>query len=376
MKDSFVCKAALLLHLTVCLTSCDLSAPHQENALAGSSPAVSNSQPPLRTLPGNLPAVRFVSEPAGPPDLYSRGSYIDDENAWVAAEFQVKRTTDGGRTWQLMRPSTEDEAIFGKLGGIYVFPAFITRARGWLTAREGLWQTEDGGLTWQQIFKKQTGSPHFADEQHGWLAVYGEDDQQSYVTKDGGQSWKPCGPKQRRDQQTPETPFFLTAQTGWAITSHVDEERRAFYGVARTTDGGCTWRQLWTEEQDQQYCQVYFLNEKEGWLAGCYGTPRLVQTKDGGKNWIEVKTPVEAWRSAPVDVYFVDSNKGWIITRATESGNQEGLYRTTDGGQTWRQLTIDDLMKGVGANGGENEIPRAWRAGRLFQMLYVNRMGR
>jgi photosystem II stability/assembly factor-like uncharacterized protein len=321
--------------------------------------------------------VQFVPESTQAPESYSRGSYIDEQHAWVAASFKVKRTTDGGRTWQLMRPSTESESVFGKMGSKYVTPSFITITRGWLNASNGTWQTEDGGTTWRQIFTEYTGNPHFADEQHGWIATYTEKYQQSYVTNDGGRSWQPCGSKRRLNKQTPHNAFFLTPQLGWAITSNTDDERRTIYGVAETSDGGCSWRQLRTsdEDPDQKYCGIHFVNEKEGWLAGCYGNGNLIQTRDGGKTWFRAQTPIDAWRATPIDVYFANSQEGWLLTRAAIEGNPEGLYSTNDGGKTWRQLTERDIVGDLRAGNQHNPIPVEWKAGRLFQMLYANRVG-
>lgn len=375
-RISFICVAAFVfVSLIFCFAGCDLKADHQATDLVKPSPALSNAQPPqVQKLPGDPTTVSFVAVPTRSPELYSRGSYIDERNAWVAAGFELKRTSDGGRTWQVMRPSTEDESVFGKMGGVYVMPSFITPTRGWLTAIRGTWQTDDGGSTWRQLFSEYTGNPHFSDQQHAWIATYSEKYQQSYLTNDGGQTWQPCGTKRRLKQQTPNQAFFLTSQLGWAITSHTDDERRTIYGVAQTSDGGCSWRQLWTsdEDPDERYCQIYFLNEKEGWLAGCYSAGSLIETKDGGKTWRRAQTPTDAWRATPVDVYFANSKKGWIITRATESGYQEGIYRTNDGGRTWQQLTEEEVRNGT--DSGSSEIPTKWKAGKLFQMLHASKV--
>jgi photosystem II stability/assembly factor-like uncharacterized protein len=376
MKSSFTSSFAALIFssLVFCLADCGAKADRQENDVKR-APASSNSHPsPLLKSPGDPTVVRFVAEPTQAPELFSRGSFVDEQHAWVAAGFDVKRTIDGGRSWQLMRPSPEDESVFGKMGDIHVMPYFITPRRGWLNAIKGTWQTEDGGLTWQQIFADHTSKLHFADEQHGWVATYTEKYQQSYLTNDGGETWQPCGARRKLNQQTPEQVFFLTPQHGWAITSYTDDERRTVYGVAQSTDSGCSWRQLWTsdEDPDQMYCEIYFLNEMEGWLAGCYSAGNLIETRDGGKTWHRVRTPTDAWRATPVDVYFANPKKGWIITRATALGNQEGIYRTNDGGRNWQQLTAEEIR--TGSYGGSSEIPINWKAGKLFQMLYASKI--
>lgn len=378
MKSNLVIYVITLIigSLTLCFASCDIKAGRQQTNSAEHSKSLPKAQAsPNKTSSDDTTTVRFVAEATQVPELFSRGSYIDEQHAWVADGFEVKRTTDSGRTWQVIRISGEDEPVFGKMGGIYVMPYFITATRGWLNAIKGTWQTEDGGLTWRQIFTDHTGNPHFADEQHGWIATYTEKYQQSYVTKDGGQTWQPCGSKRILNTQTPHTSFFLTPQLGWAITSHTDDKRRRIDGVAHTTDGGCSWNQLWTgaEVQDQMYCEIYFLNQKEGWLAGCYGNGNLIRTKDGGKTWSKAQTPTDAWRATPVDIYFISSEQGWLITRATEERNPEGMYRTVDGGQTWQQLAEQEIINAFVKGDKHNWVPSEWKAGRLYQMLCASR---
>lgn len=354
----------LVISILACQVGCAVQADHyKESAISASNQSAAlQIESPAHT-------VRFVAETSKPPGLFSGGSYIDEQHAWVAAGFDVKRTIDGGRSWQLMRLSAESESVIGKLGEIYHLPAFITPRRGWLNISKGLWQTEDAGMTWQQSFAEDTNNPTFADAQHGWIVTYEGEYQQNHVTKDGGLTWQRCGSKLGLNQQTPDNAFFLTPKDGWAITNHTDDKGAVTYGVARTSDSGCSWQQLWTEDQDQRYCGIYFLNEREGWLTGCYSTGQLVQTKDGGRTWRKVHTPVEPWRASPIDVFFSNFREGWLITRATTDGVEDGMYKTADGGRSWRHLSSSEILEGFEQSPTANQVPIAWKAGRLFQML-------
>jgi len=55
--------------------------------------------------------------------------------------------------------------------------------------------------------------------------------------------------------------------------------------------------------------------------------PRVLLTRDGGRNWQLVET-----REAPVALFFLDEKLGWMVT-------ERGLWRTGDGGFTWSKLT-------------------------------------
>lgn len=362
---------AVLLVSAGCVMSPD--SPHLG---ANQQPQGSFTRPrqlPDAALPG-MTTVRFVSGVAATPGLFSEGSYVDDRHAWVNDAGDLKRTTDGGLTWQTMRPSDEDEPKFGRIGDTYVRPYFVTPTHGWLSAAKGVWRTEDGGETWHRALAEDSTSPRFTSESHGWVALYTKNFQQSYVTKDGGETWQPCGPKRSLNQQLPNNAFFLTPRLGWAITSNTDGERRNIYGAARTADGGCSWEQLWTGEDDpdQRFCEIYFLNERAGWLAGCFVGGGLFQSKDGGKTWQEVPTPTES--ATAIHVYFISPQEGWIITKATASLKLEGMYHTTNGGRSWRQLSEGEIMSGFAGSKEHNLIPVGWNAGRLFQMIYASRL--
>lgn len=91
------------------LVSCGTKAENQNNEPTNRSSSASTSPSSTEKLLAKS-KVRFVTESSQVPGLFSRGSYIDDQHAWVADGAEVRRTKDGGRTWQLLRPSIEDEA--------------------------------------------------------------------------------------------------------------------------------------------------------------------------------------------------------------------------------------------------------------------------
>jgi hypothetical protein len=64
----------------------------------------------------------------------------------------------------------------------------------------------------------------------------------------------------------------------------------------------------------------------------------LLRTGDGGKSWQEVMSPVLG--SELTHVAFSDPQHGWALAQwAVEGPGTILLFRSTDGGKTWRQLT-------------------------------------
>src|SRR6185369_5061096 len=101
--------------------------------------------------------------------------------------------------------------------------------------------------------------------------------------------------------------------------------------IARSSDGGETWRRVARSELDNGYLTgfaVHFIDEWRGWLASDVG--RLMRTDDGGRNWVAVPLPLAKDEHPTLrDVTFLDDRRGWV---AGEGGT---IFHTEDGGTTW-----------------------------------------
>jgi photosystem II stability/assembly factor-like uncharacterized protein len=353
---------------------CSANAGHGETRSDGRSSEPSSLVP---TSPPDNVTVRFVLEPATTPEPGVKGNIVDKQYAWVTDMDlgDLLRTIDGGQTWQRMRLLTEDESRFGRPRDMHIRTFFITPTRGWLMANSGTWQTEDGGLTWRRLFAGLFDDLQFADEQHGWMNLAdSESGQQSYVTEDGGQKWVPCGPKRDYGKHVPgQNSYFLTPQIGWAVTNKAEKKDRRtnMKGIAKSTDGGCTWNQLWiNRDSDVRYSDIYFVNEDEGWLAG---EGSLLHTRDGGKSWSEISRPTND--TNVLHLYFVNSKEGWIIGGyPLMPADDTGVFSTCDGGASWRQLSERDIVEGFDENGRHFQVPENWKAGKLIQLLYSSKV--
>ena len=326
---------------------------------------------------------RFETGVVEVPQPGADGIFVDEQHAWVADELRLKdsptikswglaRTSDGGQIWLQLRPS-EGTNPLGWLQHYGWHMTFISPTRGWLAGNDSTWRTDDGGLTWQRIFSASFDDLRFGDDQHGWMNIADKSGQQSYVTEDGGDTWQPCGPKRDYSKQVPgQHSYFVTSQIGWSITSKADkmDSRITTKGVATTKDGGCNWEQLWVNSnRDARYYDIYFVDQFKGWLAG---ETTLLNTSDGGKTWSDVPRP--RTDANVLGVHFLNSKEGWIIAGYSSMRAEDtGVYRTTDSGDSWRQLSETELLEGFNENGRRVEMPANWRAGKLLQMLFWSR---
>jgi photosystem II stability/assembly factor-like uncharacterized protein len=186
----------------------------------------------------------------------------------------------------------------------------------------GVWKTTDGGMTWFSVFDKEpVGSI-------GSLAVSVSDPNVVYVG------------------------------TGEACIrgniSHGD-------GVYKTVDGGKTWKNVGLHDSraigkvivDPKNSDVVFVAAL-GHPFGSNAERGVFRTTDGGKTWEKVLYKDE--NTGAIDVAFDPHNSHilyaslWQARRTpwdmTSGGPGSGLYRSNDGGTTWKQLTEHGLPKG------------------------------
>lgn len=71
---------------------------------------------------------------------------------------------------------------------------------------------------------------------------------------------------------------------------------------------------------------VYFINQNVGFASRQHDD--LFKTTDGGESWTEITGSFEAM----YDFYFLDENNGFA------TGNYGATYKTTNGGITWSQI--------------------------------------
>jgi photosystem II stability/assembly factor-like uncharacterized protein len=82
---------------------------------------------------------------------------------------------------------------------------------------------------------------------------------------------------------------------------------------------------------------VYFLNEKTGWITGSGGT--FLETKDGGETWRQTD---KFTNDAILQVYFADERNGWLLCERDVYNRGASMpsyvLRTRDGGAKWEKL--------------------------------------
>jgi photosystem II stability/assembly factor-like uncharacterized protein len=241
-----------------------------------------------------------------------------DENHGVAIGWSgvFVETLDSGKTWNL-RPFTEAGQVVQLIDFDWIGD------EGWMAAGGRVYHTTDRGKTWdfRGFPLLNTIGVRFFDSLHG--CAYGNGI--SY-TEDGGVTWNLA--------TYPGFPFifdleFSTSTIGWAGGD---------LGVfLKSTDGGKTWEQHNLPEIGVAKAQED-VPETPGMVIAPGATARLAKGADDNRD----KGALLPGQTA--SIFFLDEMRGWVGTNFHPATNATRIYRTTDGGQTWENQSVNRVV--------------------------------
>lgn len=141
---------------------------------------------------------------------------------------------------------------------------------------------------------------------------------------------------------------MTSAHVGWAIGSLVNSDGTITFRVAaRTADGGKTWHTFNLHDEPAGFFSTFFLNDQVAWVGvgsgtGPESTTPVMHTTDGGQHWTLLQAP-----SLTDNLTFVDPQHGWAwsLQPLPSAPKSMLLYQTSDGGQTWRQVSTIDAAR-------------------------------
>ena len=234
----------------------------------------------------------------------------------------------------------------------------------------GVWKTTDGGANWAPLFQhaavSSIGALAVAPSDHNVLYVgtgeaairgdisYGDG---VYKSLDAGKTWRNVGLKDTRQigalivhPQDPDTVFV--AALGHAFGPNAER------GIFRTTDGGKSWQKVLGKDDDTGGIDVVFdphnpnilfaalwQTRRQPWYFSSGGPGSgLYRSGDGGTTWKRLEgngLPEGILGKIGVSVSGASGNRIYATIEAKEGG----IFRSDDGGEHWLRVNEDGRFR-------------------------------
>lgn len=183
-------------------------------------------------------------------------------------------------------------------------------------ASGGLWYTKNNGLSFKSIF----------------------DSEDILTIGDIAVNWK--------------------TKTVWVGTGEVNSSRSSYAGIGvyKSNDNGKSWEYLGLPDSHHiGKIQLHPTDDNTAWVAvlGHLYSPNkergIYKTTDGGKSWKQTLYVDDNTGAVEMDINAQNPNElyaaAWYRTRSAwnfeEGGKSSGIYKSTDGGDTWKLITTE-----------------------------------
>ena len=346
----------------------------------GQSGTAAGSTGPL-SRPANL-----ALDPVKPQNLYVAGNWVpaisnDGGRSWqesdrgaditvvtdirfcegrayaTAMDEGLKVSEDGGANWRQLAPWKYDVAVSGHEWQVSVRPGpkgdhIVSTCSPWDKSINETLVSDDGGRTFQVCTKGLPDRRPTADTMWGQgyaraLAADPSDPNVFYLGIDGApQEGQAAGG------------VFRSADGGltWQSTAGQPGSRRMFYGLIvdptdpkrifwgccgnegglwRSEDSGAAWQRVLSQE-------TWLFNATVSKSGVVYaGGHELWQSADHGATWKPLTNFSKSRQIVGLEINPADENTIWLTMMGWGAEIDGGIYKTSDGGKTWTDITGD-----------------------------------
>src|SRR5215472_1913142 len=286
----------------------------------------------------------------------------------AAQQNRVDPTFYGGLRWRMIGPFRG-----GRVNGVTGVPGQINTFY-FGSVGGGVWKTTNAGRTWHPIFDSQPiasiGAVAVAPSQPDTVYVgSGESDMRSqisygngmYKSTDAGKTWRHIGLDNTRqiarvlvDARDPN--LVYVAALGHAYGGNPDR------GVFRSKDGGATWQKVLFKSNDIGAVDLQIDPSNARTIyASLWNTRRppwsvypaangpgggVFKSVDGGDTWRQLTSglPADGVGRIGLSISAARPSRIYAIVDAKEGG----LFRSDDAGKTWTKTSGDQRIWGRG----------------------------
>lgn len=238
----------------------------------------------------------------------------------------------------------------------------------------GVWKTTNAGTTWTPIFDKQavysTGDVTIDPSNSNiiWVGT-GENNggrhisfgDGVYKSENGGKTWKNMGLKE--SERISDIIIHPTdSKTVWVSAQGPLWSSGGERGLYKTTDGGETWKQVLTPENEWTGVTSLLIDPRnpKKLYAATWSRQRTVATyvgtgegsgihtsDDGGETWTELKTGLPTGNMGKIGMAISPINPDVLYATIETDNRKGGFYRSQNRGASWTKVS-DEVGGGTG----------------------------
>jgi photosystem II stability/assembly factor-like uncharacterized protein len=242
------------------------------------------------------------------------------------------------------------------------------------SASGGVWKSVNGGTTYKPVFDRESSQSIGAvtidpsnpktvwvGTGEAWLRNSVSVGDGVYKSTDGGENWTNVGLKDSEHIAK----ILVDPKDGNNVVvcamGHLwnDNDER---GVYKSADGGKSWKKVLAGANGSSGCALLAMSQqepktmyaamwdfrREGWTFRSGGPGSgLFKSTDGGDHWSEIQDnnakglPPKPWGRVAI---AVAPSKPQIVYANIEAEKGRGLYRSDDGGGSWKKLDSSNFM--------------------------------
>ncbi|HWM92168.1 MAG TPA: hypothetical protein VN493_15495 [Thermoanaerobaculia bacterium] len=257
--------------------------------------------------------VSLVSAPSSPQTLYA------------SVDGTVYRSEDGGASWT-SAPLGDTLSPVYSLAVDAVNPSTLYAAQGEVV------RSLDGGRTWVRV------GPFFGVydvEAHPRIAgtLFAATTGGLYQSSDGGASWKPI-----RRNGLPETYRAILVAVNPTVPSELyvafEDYATGAYRLFRSLDGGASWRPADAGPLQGQRVLAVATDPRSSRLLYAGTFEGFYRSREGGESWEKIGPPGTGPQGSSETVYLmVDAARGYLY-----AGTYRGLFRYHEAEDAWTRL--------------------------------------
>ncbi|UCF18215.1 MAG: glycosyl hydrolase [Gemmatimonadota bacterium] len=278
----------------------------------------------------------------------------------------------------------------GRIADIDIHPA---NRNVWYVAvgSGGVWKTENAGTTWEPIFDDQSsysigsvvidpsepatvwvGTGEDVGGRHGG---YGDG---VYKSTDGGRTWRNMGLRASEHISTmlvhPQNSDVVWVSAQGPLWTSGGER-----GLYKTTDGGETWRRVlgddqWTgvtdivmdpRDSDVLYAATWQRHRTVAAYMGGGPGSGIHKSTDGGETWTELTAGLPSSNLGKIGLAISPQDPDIVYAAIELDRRSGGVYRSTNRGASWTKMS-DEVSGGTGPHYYQELYASPHRLGRLY----------